>query len=461
MSNQVMISSFHKIIGPRGPVPNSIGFSFEDMIRELAPEEIAKAVPIGKYQLNNFIACEPRYIVRHLSTTQQDLADRNSAWVYEICTSQGFLNHAELSQDQFWGALWDSVPLSAKNAVTAGAMQFLVTSLPEDSTPASVIKILLGLKATNAPMGNISVCSSSLFSEKAKREIVRQTGADVRSVPWFECNVLFDDRNGNRIARKSPFHESHHPTKRFTLLNRRINSTPHRVALFLAVLERRLDTFGHISMPWDDLSTPGFTFRNQIDDLNGFPESPNRDRLIAFGKEYFKDGAQQLPLKLDVDFSSNFVRRFATNDHFSQTLHRYFDDSYFSVIPECHHMFGGDDELHAPAMISEKTFFAMRNFHPFVIMGEPHTLKRLRDYGYLTFSKWIDESYDLITDTIDRAIAVTEVVEGLCKLSESEIRKMVLDMESTLKHNHSQVKARVDLSIENTFKLIAKQLRVR
>jgi hypothetical protein len=62
-----------------------------------------------------------------------------------------------------------------------------------------------------------------------------------------------------------------------------------------------------------------------------------------------------------------------------------------------------EDELDAPAMISEKTFFAMRNFHPFLIMGEPNSLHRLRDHGYQTFSRWIDESYDLILDPAERA----------------------------------------------------------
>lgn len=448
-------------MGPRGPVPNSLGFSFEDLIREFAPPSTANTVPIGKFQLSIFLNSEPRFRVRHLSVTQQDLAERDSAWIYEVSTSQGFLNHTELAQDEFWGSLWSSVPERVQEAIRNGAMDFLVTSLPEDSTPRSMIKILGSLIASKAPLKNIAICSSGLYSEKAKNEIQRQTGSMIRTVPWFEYNVLCDAANGNRTTRQNPFHNSLQPRKRFTLLNRRINNTPHRVALFLALLERQLVSMGHISMPWQDLSNSQYTFRDRIEDLLSFPDNANRKRLMDFGFDYFKDGPRFLPLKLDVDFSSNWERHFKTQDHYSKTLHQYFDDSYFSVIPECHHVFGGEDELDAPAMISEKTFFAMRNFHPFVIMGEPYTLNRLREYGYQTFSKWIDESYDQILNTVDRAIAVAKVVEDLCKMPEPELRKMILDMEPTLRHNHAQVQARVDLSVENAGKLIERQLPMR
>ncbi len=458
---QVKISYFHKVLGPNGPVPNYLKFSFEDMIREFAAPDIGKLVPLGKFQLNLFINLEPRFDVRHLSTRQTSLADRESAWIYEICSSQGFIKHAELSQDEFWGSIWDSVPLIAQNEIRRGAMHFLISSLIEDSTPRSIIKIISSLKAVNAPEKNISICSGGLYSHRAMKEVFDATGWSIQTVPSFECGVLADERNGNRITRQFPFRDSVRPSKRFVFLNRRINHVPHRIAAFLALLELKLENFGHISMTWKDLSNPELTFRDRISDLYMLPDSINRNRLFEFGREYFKYGPGCLPLKLDVDFADNAVRRFQTVDHFSKTLHQYYDDSYFSIVPECRYNYGGENELDAPAVLSEKTFFAIRNYHPFIIMGEPYSLRRLRDHGYQTFSSWIDESYDLILDPAERALAVARVVESLCRIPESDLRKIVLEMEPTLRHNHARVQERVDQSVQNATRLIERQLRVR
>jgi hypothetical protein len=461
MAKNVKISSFHNVIGPNGPVPNGLSVSFDDVMRAFASAETSKTIPLGKLKRNPFFDSDPQFEVQHLAVSQMKIADRDSAWVYELCTSQGFLNHTELSQDEFWGSLWNSVPNVAKDFIKAGAMHLVISSLIEDSTPRSMIKILDRLNWDGAPLDNTFLCTAGLHSEKVKKSVFRRTGQRIRSVPYFECNVLHDDRTGIRPARKNPFDSTVRPSKRFVLLNRRINNVPHRIALFLAILEMELQTFGHISMPWRDLSNSSLTLYDRISDLSSFPAGFNRDRLIEFGRTCFKESAKNLPLKLDNDFSNNLKRQFETSDHYSKTIHHFFDDSYFSVIPECRYAFGGEDELDAPAMISEKTFFAMRNFHPFVIMGEPYTLARLRDYGYQTFSSWIDESYDVVLNPADRAIAIAKVIEGLCKMPDAEIRLMVSDMNNTLRHNHSQLKVRVDQSVKNTAMLIEKQLLMR
>ena len=48
--------------------------------------------------------------------------------------------------------------------------------------------------------------------------------------------------------------------------------------------------------------------------------------------------------------------------------------------------------------ISEKTWKPIMVGHPFIMVGNKNNLKFLKDLGYKTFDKWIDESYDDIED---------------------------------------------------------------
>ena len=66
--------------------------------------------------------------------------------------------------------------------------------------------------------------------------------------------------------------------------------------------------------------------------------------------------------------------------------------------------------------ISEKTFKGIQHLHPFVILGKPGILKQLKEWGFKTFDKWIDESYDLISDRVHRA---DKIVQELKKFETS------------------------------------------
>ena len=71
-----------------------------------------------------------------------------------------------------------------------------------------------------------------------------------------------------------------------------------------------------------------------------------------------------------------------------------FTESKVSIIPETtsyDHFF-----------ITEKTYYAIYNNHPFVICSTPGTLAELRKLGYKTFDSVIDESYDLCDDIVRR-----------------------------------------------------------
>jgi len=87
--------------------------------------------------------------------------------------------------------------------------------------------------------------------------------------------------------------------------------------------------------------------------------------------------------------------------------------------------------------ISEKTYKPIAIGMPFMTLGNPGTLARLRDLGFITFNKWFDERYDFDL-TLEERIAI--IVSNLNRLrDESFDRKTELrkEMEPVCKHNQN------------------------
>lgn len=87
--------------------------------------------------------------------------------------------------------------------------------------------------------------------------------------------------------------------------------------------------------------------------------------------------------------------------------------------------------------LTEKVFKPIILRMPFVLVGCAHNLKYLRSYGFKTFDRWIDESYDDIENPIERLQAVTKVIGELAALNLSDLEQMLHEMEEVLEHNYN------------------------
>ena len=70
--------------------------------------------------------------------------------------------------------------------------------------------------------------------------------------------------------------------------------------------------------------------------------------------------------------------------------------------------------------LTEKTFKAIALEMPFVLVAPAGSLAYLREYGFKTFSPYIDETYDTIKDDIGRIEAVTQVLSEIQARSAAE-----------------------------------------
>ena len=105
-----------------------------------------------------------------------------------------------------------------------------------------------------------------------------------------------------------------------------------------------------------------------------------------------------------------------------------YERSYFTIVSETN----AESDY---CFITEKTTKPIMNLHPFIILGNPKILSILKSYGFQTFDKWWDESYDNEMDFKKRSQMILNIVKELCNKSKDEMNSMISDMESVLVHN--------------------------
>jgi len=85
--------------------------------------------------------------------------------------------------------------------------------------------------------------------------------------------------------------------------------------------------------------------------------------------------------------------------------------------------------------ISEKTYKPISIGMPFMTLGNPGTLELLREMGYATFSRWIDESYDVDRPIEDRIRVIVDNLTMLNGMHRKQKLKVRNEMREVCQHN--------------------------
>lgn len=80
-----------------------------------------------------------------------------------------------------------------------------------------------------------------------------------------------------------------------------------------------------------------------------------------------------------------------------------------------------DQRIH----LTEKILRAIACGHPFILAAGPGSLRLLRSYGFLTFSSYIDESYDDISDPELRLNAIVKEMKRIAELPQAERNRLI------------------------------------
>ena len=234
-------------------------------------------------------------------------------------------------------------------------------------------------KDSNLPTNSIYFCCGNLLCN----EITIQKGLGITSIPILDFetwNTYQDD-----IVEYTPVNEKN------LFLNYNRNPRPHRVEFLSNLLNADIFNRGLISI----------------------------GKVIDGDNEFLINNT---PITIDdtYDLKFNMACSITKSDY---------EKTFISVISET---LVDEDTL----FITEKTWKPIMVGHPFIIFGNQGTLKYLKSIGYKTFSPWINEEYDDISNSTIRLNKIVNELDKLSKKSVEELLNIRKEMKDVCKHNH-------------------------
>ena len=186
----------------------------------------------------------------------------------------------------------------------------------------------------------------------------------------------------------------------------------YRLHLCSNLISRDLVQYGSVSL---FLADADGTWQDAVDDV----DCP----LDARAKQHVARTLSKVTVPLIADTA-------APNGTLSANLNiDLLSDALFHIVTETVYFL---PKLH----LTEKIFKPIVARRPFILVAAPGNLAYLKSYGFRTFDRWIDESYDDEQDHYVRIEKITAEIEKLCQLSKAELDAMYADMQSTLEYNH-------------------------
>lgn len=206
--------------------------------------------------------------------------------------------------------------------------------------------------------------------------------------------------------------------KVFICLNRLCTKDrSYRLNLVSKFSQKKLLDKGIVSLCLEDLGTG--TWQQEIED----PYS----KLSLESKKLIYDEINKIGKSLIADKHLPPSYSSAVLDHSTVKLHT---SALWNVVTETVFYY---DKLH----LTEKIFKPIVTKRPFILVAAPGNLNYLKSYGFKTFDRWIDESYDCEQDNDKRLDMITAQLQQLCKLNLHELKIMHTEMQEILDYNYN------------------------
>lgn len=176
------------------------------------------------------------------------------------------------------------------------------------------------------------------------------------------------------------------------------------------------------------LSYGGTTNKFHYDIHNFLEKIKNIERAKKIN-EFF----QTMEFEINVD-DRNLENNQASDFDYS-THHK----TFISLVSETN---ANSDNL----FFSEKIYKPIVAKQPFIIYGNPNSLKYLKSLGFKTFDKWIDESYDSEIVFEKRLDMIIKLCEDISNMNISDLYQIREEMFSVLEHNYNKFFELTDLN---------------
>jgi hypothetical protein len=163
-----------------------------------------------------------------------------------------------------------------------------------------------------------------------------------------------------------------------------------------------------------------------------------------YPKSYLKYKQKKIRKKLPAEYDANLSVENPVHD---DNIEKY-TSSYVHIVSETYF-----ENSKQRMFFSEKIFKPMVFLRPFVLFGQQHSLKNLRDLGFKTFSNYIDEGYDDIENDQERFYTALESSKKLITMSDNDLQNLLKETFPILLHNYHHL-----YNIANSSSNVAKLL---
>ena len=303
---------------------------------------------------------------------------------------------------------------------------FLLITLPFESWLQlyKLSKIHAYLKKLNLPASQVIYLTGCLNA----RQLYKEYCNSINDLPAcvmeynFSENLVMHSQLADKI--KNYQYAAAPKKKTFLMFNRRWH--PHRTLFFYNINKRKILKDFYVSFGKKDPDHQEQSYseilKNHYKDYFTFENQEPLDLSLLAEID------SMLPVYLDT---SDLVTSSLMFDEFDSTR-RLYNDSFIHIISETYFYTSTDNNI---LHLTEKTFKPIMYKQPFIMLGPPGMLKRLRQLGFKTFHDTWDESYDETLDHTERFYKILDLCENISKWS---TLKKVLTMQkckNIVEHN--------------------------
>ena len=201
----------------------------------------------------------------------------------------------------------------------------------------------------------------------------------------------------------------------------------HRLGIIIKLLENDIFDLGYNSMLCAPMDYKDFQKRITDIDTGSYNYS-----FLDIDKKTMDMVNERLPIILQNEEKIEGSPGNYTGADTVGIPYDYMLNSYFTLVTESHNR-----EVDT-FITTEKLTKPLLGMHPFILLGQPYTLKHLKDKGFETFSEVIDESYDNeVDDTIRFSKIVNECNNLFKNNTQKDLHNLYYDvLYDKLEHNY-------------------------
>lgn len=269
--------------------------------------------------------------------------------------------------------------------------------------------------------------SGNLLADEINKQVTNYTSMSLDAFTTWVPREYMNEASNLTVPKFKPIDD-----KYLYLCYNRTNRT-HRRILFGNLYQKNLMNLGLLS----------YGEKLRVDSVTYEFERLNQQHLIETAAPL----DALTPITIDMDLFRNNPAIDIQRDHYHRT--------FISVIPETHY----EDGI---LFRSEKIWKTLAAGHPFMVISCKGFLKSLKQLGYRTFDKWIDESYDNEDNWIRRIEMITDEVKRLSTLSIEKLTQMRDEMDKDINYNQRLFKLHNhrDIQTDGHYQLYSKVKRI-